>query len=64
MLNNVINFRICGIDYMYMLLLIHRDMFKLLEIRRAEFNKNLENPLHDGILRFGGGGKIRLAQAF
>ena len=31
-------------------------MLTLLEIRRAEFNKNLENPLYDGISRLGGGG--------
>ena len=31
-------------------------MLTLLEIRRAEFNKNLENPLYDGISHLGGGG--------
>ena len=32
-------------------------MLTLLEIRRAEFNKNLENLLHDSIVRLGGGVK-------
>ena len=32
-------------------------MLTLLEIRRAEFNNSLENSLHDGISRLGGGVK-------
>ena len=48
---------------MYMLLSIHRDMFTLLEIRRAEFNKNLENPLRDGIMHLGGGVKYAWSKA-
>ena len=38
-------------------------MLTLLEIRRAEFNNSLENPLHDGISRLGGGVKYAWRKA-